>query len=193
MSVLKWGLLGAVLLAFAGTPASAATVFGAKLNHQLTPPEVCNNSQKSDLCSWVMTQAQKNAGKERAPHDGTIVKIRLFACAPGGTFVFQTYRGKTSNNKFKAVRSGPLINYNGTKRNCTASKNFDIEEFSVNVPVKKGDFIGVVASRVAFIYNSSGDGSTVFDPPLADGAAARTTNGTGLGDGFLMMQVEMNP
>ena len=61
----------------------------------------------------------------------------------------------------------------------------------MNVPVRQGDYLSVVASRVAFIYNSSGDGTLTFDPPLADGGAFRTTSGTGLGSGILMMEAEL--
>lgn len=178
-----------VSCAVLAAPAWSATKFGAKLNRQLTPAQLCNSAKKGDMCSWVLTQAQANAGKEQAPRNGTISKIRLMACTPG-SFVLQIARAKPNADKAKVVRTGPLINYRGAKRNCNASNNFVIEAFDVDVPVKKGDYLSVVATKVSFIYNSSGDGSLVFDPPLADGGPFVTTTGDGLGNGFLMLQAQ---
>lgn len=184
-----FGLLGALAGACFATPAAAADTFGAKFTHQLTPPEYCTN-KKGRLCSWVLMEAQGNAGNETAPRNGTIGKIRLVACAPRGSFVLQVVRVKPKNEKVKTIRTGPVINYNGTKRNCTASKNFDVEEFDVDVPIRKGQSLAVVATEVRFLYNSSSGPSIMFDPPLADGEGYR---GTKLASGFLMMQAELAP
>jgi hypothetical protein len=143
------------------------------------------------MCSWVLTQAQGNAGHETAPKNGTIGKLRLMACGPG-SFVLQIASAKPSRKKAKVISTGPLINYKGDNHNCTGSKNFFIETFPVDVPVKKGQYLSVVATNVSFIYNSSGDGSLVFDPPLADGDPPRKSKGSGLGSGFLMLQAEYN-
>lgn len=176
-------------LALFATQATAADIFGAKFTHQLTPPEFCTN-QKGDMCSWVMLEAQGNAGNETAPRDGTIAKIRLVACAPGGSFVLQIVSVKPGTEKAKVIRSGPVINYQGTKRNCRASGHFDIEEFNVRVPVREGDSLAVIATEVRFLYNASSGPSIMFDPPLAEGDGLRSTH---LASGFLMMQAELAP
>lgn len=183
-------IAGATIAALLSTEASAATVFGSRLNHQLTPPEACNANRKSDLCSWVLTIAQNRPGQQAAPRDGTVTKLRLMACGPG-SFVLQVARARPATDQARVLTTGPLINYVGALHNCNGSRNFIIEEFAVNVPVRQGDYLSVVASRVAFIYNSSGDGTLTFDPPLADGGAFRTTSGTGLGSGILMMEAEL--
>ena len=41
-------------------------------------------------------------------------------------------------------------------------------------------------------YNASGEGVLVFDPPLADGGGLRTAITSGVGDGFLLLQAELN-
>lgn len=174
-----------------GLPAAGQEVFGSKLNHQLTPPQFCDQNDKAKVCTWLLEIGQSNTSKTQAPRDGTIGKVRLIACEPG-TFVLQIARAKPSNDTARVIRSGPLINYEGDKKNCKGTK-FQIEEFDVSVPVKKGDFLAVVANKVAFLYNASGDGSILFDPPLPDGGPSRDASDDVDGDGFLMLQAELNP
>jgi hypothetical protein len=184
------GLVAAIGLALLGNSASAATVFGSKFTHQLTPPEKCNNAGTA-LCTWVLSQAQGFAGHEKAPHAGTIVQVRIVACAPGGTFVLQIVR-TSGTNQAKAVKSATLINYKGTANNCETDTNFNIEAFNVNIPVATGDSIAVVASRVPFMYNSSSGPSILFNPPLSDAGTPVFRNSTSK-SGFLMLQAIMNP
>jgi len=185
----RLGAFGAASAALFATQASGQEIFGARFNHQLTPPEFCTTN-KGRMCSWVLMEAQGNAGKERAPRDGTISKIRVVACAPRGSFVLQVVRVRQSPERARVIRSGPVINYEGSKRNCTASNNFDIEEFDVSVPVSQGDSLAVIATQVRFMYNPGSGPSIMYDPPLAEGDAFRTTE---LDSGFLMLQAELAP
>src|SRR4051812_18655908 len=141
------GIVGIIGLAMLGGQAQALTVFGAKLNRQLTGPQACKSTKPSDICTWVLTKAQNNAGHERAPHDGTITQLKLMACGPG-SFILQLARGMTSTHQARVLRTGPLINYVGNNaRNCIGTSNFFIETFNVSIPVKTGDLLAVVASR----------------------------------------------
>lgn len=169
--------------------APAATTFGSKLNHEPTPAETCNSRKPSNMCSWVMTIAQANVGKEVAPINGTIAKLRLRSCSKG-SFVLQMVRAETATDQARAIRTGPTINYVGDPKNCNGGTF--IETFNVNVPVLAGERMAVVATKVGFIYNASGDGTLVFDPPLADGGTFRTTTGEGLGSGILLLQAIYN-
>jgi hypothetical protein len=189
MSMKPVTLLSAVFAGALSTHASSQEIFGAKFTHQLTPPEFCS-VKKGKICSWTLMEAQGNAGQETAPRDGRIAKLRLVACAPRGSFVLQIVRVKPGTEKAKAVRTGPVINYSGTSRNCNASKNFDIEEFAVDVPVSKGDSLAAIATEVRFMYNPGSGPSIMFDPPLAEGDAFRSTT---LASGFLMLQAELAP
>jgi hypothetical protein len=183
-----FGVASAIAFALLATHASGQEIIGAQFSHQLTPPANCNNN-KAKMCTFVLFQAQKRPGKERAPRDGIIDTIRLVACAPGQSFVLQVVRRQGTTENFKAIRSGPVINYKGTTRNCTASNNFDIETFSnLNVPIKQGDYLAVVATQVRFHYSASSGDSLVFNPPLADGGLFRSTGGA---EGFLMMQAQL--
>jgi hypothetical protein len=184
-------IFGALSVCLVGGQASGQEIFGSKLNHQLTPAAFCKQDNKAKICTWLLEIGQKNVGRERAPRDGTIGKIRLMACNPG-TFVLQIARARPASDRARVVRSGPLINYRGDRRNCN-SQNFQIEEFDVSVPVRRGDFLAVAANRVSFIYNASGDGSILFDPPLPDGGPLRDASDDLDGDGFLMLQAELDP
>lgn len=183
--------VGALSFALVGTQASGQEVFGSKLNHQLTPPQFCDQNDEARICSWLLEIGQQNTARTRAPRNGTIGKIRLMACDPG-TFVLQIARANPATDEARVIRTGPLINYQGDSRNCNGN-NFQIEEFNVNVPVRQGDFLAVVANRVAFLYNASGDGSILFSPPLPDGGPNRPASDDVDGDGFLMLQAVLNP
>ena len=183
------GTLGAIGLILLSNSASAGTLFGSKLNHEPTVPEQCKASRPSDMCSWVLTIGQQNVGHERVPKNGTIIRLRLRSCT-AGSFVLQIVDAIPSQHKAKSIRSGPAINYHGNPNNCEGSTI--IETFNVNVPVLQGQSLAVIATRVGFIYNASGEGTDVFDSMLSDGVGYRTTTGTGLGDGFLLLQAELN-
>ena len=87
------------------------------------------------MCSWVMTIAQANVGKEVAPKNGTIAQIKLRSCTPG-SFVLQMVRAEPASSQARAIRTGPTINYTGARRNCNGG--LFIETFNVNVPVLAG-------------------------------------------------------
>ena len=169
--------------------ASAATAFGSKLGHEPTPPERCRPDNASKLCTWILTIGHQNVGKERAPKNGTVAKLRLRSCTPG-TFILQIARANTATEQGKVIRTGPLINYKGNPSNCNGGAV--IETFNVNVPVRTGDSLAIVANRVGFIYNASGDGTLLFDPPLPDGGAFRNATTENTGSGILLLQALYN-
>lgn len=186
--VLRFGLAAACVLATASVGSAATAIFGSKLSHEPTPAEKCNQNKAGDMCSWVLTIGYQNVGHETAPRAGTITQLRLRSCS-SGSFVLQVATAVPSSRSARVIHTGPAINYKGDARNCNGSSI--IETFNVNMPVAAGQYLSVVATKVGFIYNSSGDGSLVFDPVLVDGGASRTTTGTGLGSGILLLQATM--
>ena len=179
---------GAVSVALAASQATGGEIIGAKFNHQLTPPEFCLQN-KGKLCTWVLFEAQGRPGKETAPRDGIIDTIRLVACAPGQSFVLQVVRRQGSTQKFKVIRTGPVINYKGSNRNCNVGNNFDIETFGdLSVPIKEGDYLAVVATQVRFMNNSSSGPSKLFSPPLSETQGFRNAFNS---SGFLTIQFEL--
>jgi hypothetical protein len=61
-------------------------------------------------CTWVATSAYRNAGRERAPRNGTIGKVSLVSCV-AGSFRLQLARVKPAQDTAKVVRNGPVIRY----------------------------------------------------------------------------------
>lgn len=187
----------ALSLLFVGTLAAQAqpptTFFGAKLNKHTQPSnagtgDFCNVNTKHQNCSFVLMQAyqcefKKCTDGHLAPMDGTIRTVSLIACAPG-SFVLQIAKADAATNKAQVVSSGPVINYKGDPKQCSGN-TYKIESFTVNVPVQAGDYLAVDAQKVGFVRCSGGGANMLlFDPPLADGVAARKSNGQ---DGCFML------
>jgi hypothetical protein len=188
LSVLLLGLGGASAIAGVTTAR-----FGASLTDKTQPSnagkgDFCNAKRGHPDCSYVLMQAyQCEFGKctngHLAPADGTIGTISLIACYPG-SFTLQIASVNQQSNQVQAIRSGPVIDYQGDPHHCNGSK-FPIESFTVSVPVEKGDYLAVDAESIDFVRCSGGSANMLlFDPPLADGAAARTADGQ---DGCFML------
>lgn len=185
-------------LALLTVQASAAQRFGARLDNQTQPSNAgnghfCNDNNPAVVCSWVLEDAFQRefpAGTNGhlAPKNGTIAHIRLIACAPG-TFVLQVgpATGRTTKTA-KARRSGPVINYRGDPQHCNGD-TFQVETFTVNVPVLKNDYLMVYTNKVGFLRCSSGGTNSLkFNPPLVDGGAFRLSN---LSEGcWLLLEAE---
>ncbi|MEZ4597153.1 MAG: hypothetical protein R3C32_10225 [Chloroflexota bacterium] len=180
------GLVVSVLMAaLPALPASAATVrFGAKLTRhtQPTPRETCQQDTggpSGTTCTWVAVEAFENGGHERAPKDGRIGKVRIITCI-SGYFYPQVARAKPGQDKARVVYTGPRLDYRKDTQSggCGGpdGDNYRIQSFTVNMPVKKGDYIAVKGPKVAFIHNSSSGDALVFRPALATGGSYRTTD-----------------
>jgi hypothetical protein len=166
-------------------PAAAGTKFGAKfLDREPTPPAECVLDEAA-MCTFVMVNAHQNVGKEKAPRDGKLAKIRIRSCTPG-TFVLQFAKADLGTDRAKVLRSGPVINYEGDPANCNGGP-YTVETFKVNVRVKKGERLAVAGTDIGFMYNASSGDSMKFVPPLADGGPLRTETDS---DGHLLIQAE---
>jgi hypothetical protein len=165
--------------------------FGAKLTGQSQPSNAFGGQPcepKTVRCTRVMTQAYRRPDPETdqvAPKNGTIGKILLVGGVPG-TFRLQIVKAKVGSQKAKLVRNGPVIHYNGQGTGDQDNgPPYTIESFPVNVPVEKGDFLAVRATKISFEYCSGGgDSQFTFEPPLTVGSPYRHTNKT---DGCLLL------
>jgi hypothetical protein len=107
-------------------------------------------------------------GGHKSPKDGTIIKIRLIAGAPG-SFRLQIVRAHETPGGFvaKAVRNGPRIEYQGQP---DPNEPYKVEVFNVNVHVNKGDRLAIKAKKTSTLRCSSGGPNTLqFAPPLVVG------------------------
>jgi hypothetical protein len=186
-------------LAIVSTQASAATPtrFGAKLTPDTQPSNAgngvyCATSNAHPDCSFVLVQARNCEfgsciNGHLAPKDGTIGTIRLITCG-AGSFVLQIVNVKAfadrSKDQAQVLHTGPAINYVADPQHCNGN-TFLIQSFPVNVPVKKGNYLGVYAQKVGFMYCSGGGNNTLlFSQPLSDGHGLRTAT---KGEGCLML------
>jgi hypothetical protein len=182
----KTSIIAATFAFALAIPAEAGTRFGSKfLDREPTPPAECDLNDATAMCSFVMVNAHQNVGKEKAPRDGKLQKIRIRSCTPG-SFVLQFARADLGTNRAKVTRSGPLINYDGDSANCNGGP-YTVETFDVSVRVKKGERLAVAGTNIGFIYNASSGDSMKFVPPLRDGGTLRTETD---GDGILLIQAE---
>jgi hypothetical protein len=172
---------------------AAAVHFGADLNKHTQPSnagtgDYCNINTSHQECTFVLMQAyQCEFGSclngHLAPQDGTISSVSLIACA-AGSFVLQIAQANATKKTAKVITSGPVIDYLGDPQKCDGD-TYQIENFPVNVPVKKGDYLAVDAQKVGFVRCSGGgDNMLLFHLPLADGVTARKSNGE---DGCFML------
>ena len=181
----KTSIIAATFAIVLVLPADAGTRFGAKFNdREPTGPIECVIDEAA-MCTAVMMEAHQNIGKEKAPRDGKLQKIRIRSCI-AGTFVLQLATADVATSRAKVRRSGPLINYKGDPANCTGGP-YTIETFDVNVNVRQGERLAVAGTNIGFHYSSGSGPSLIFVPPLRDGGGLRTdTNSMG----HLLIQAE---
>jgi hypothetical protein len=156
-------MVSVLAVAVLSAPAAGQTRFGARLDPDTQPSNagtgiLCRENNPSAMCSWVLRDAyQREADGENgheAPQDGIIKKVRLISCG-GGSFVLQIARVNPATGRFRAVRTGPVINYGPDPQRCEGEQ-YRVQTFNVNVPVRKGDYLAVVGPRVKFVRCSSG-------------------------------------
>jgi hypothetical protein len=185
-----------MLLAQALPVAAANTGFGAKLNSTSQPANAeggqrCdNNVGIPDLsnCTWVATAAYQNAGRHKAPRNGTIGKVKLVSCIQA-KFRLQLANVQPTSGKAKIVRNGPVIKYAADPRQidgdfdtyCGGEDGTDyrVQTFKVNVPVRAGEYIAFKAKRAGTLYCSGDSGVQLYAPPLAVGGSySKATSNT---------------
>jgi hypothetical protein len=189
-------MVSVLAVAVLSAPAAGQTRFGARLDPDTQPSNAergvqCLDNKPGAMCSWVLMDAyQREADGENgheAPQDGRISKVRLISCV-AGSFVLQIARIDPTTGKARVVRTGPLINYGRDPERCEGEQ-YRVQTYPVNVPVRKGDYLAVVAPKVGFMRCSSGgDNTLLFAPPLADRRAFRpATDGEGC---WLLLEAE---
>jgi hypothetical protein len=182
-------------LALAIVPASgmakAPVRFGAKLNSTVQPsnslPGLTCNGPETPLvgCSMILNEAYgRPDGGELAPRNGTIKKIRLIAGGPGSIRlqIEKVNRATLYGTKeARAVWYGPQIHYQGQTEANFEDDSYRVESFPVDIPIKKGEQLGLRGQITSMIRCSSGgDNTLIYTPPLFLGGpftAATNTDG----------------
>lgn len=171
--------------------AKAPVRFGAKLNSTVQPsnslPGLTCNGPETPLvgCSMVLNEAYgRPDGGELAPRNGTIKKIRLIAGGPGSIRlqIEKVNRATLFGTKeARAVWYGPQIHYQGQTEANFEDDSYRVESFPVDIPIKKGEQLGLRGQITSMIRCSSGgDNTLIYTPPLFLGGpftAATNTDG----------------
>lgn len=171
--------------------AKAPVRFGAKLNSTVQPsnslPGLTCNGPETPLvgCSMILNEAYgRPDGGELAPRNGTIKKIRLIAGGPGSIRLQIEKVNRATlfgSNEARAVWYGPQIHYQGQTEANFEDDNYRVESFPVDIPIKKGQQLGLRGQITSMIRCSSGgDNTLIYTPPLFLGGpftAATNTDG----------------
>ena len=178
-------------------PAAASaktTWFGSSLNH--TPANAgssCSDDgvgQPGDVCTHVASDYPGTSGRAKAPVKGTITTLRVRPEGPL-TFVPQvvSVRGLSSDFKTgraRATAQGRQISLPGPTQDQMSNSDYPIVTVKVKMKVKKGQELAInTASNTAEYCSDGTPGQLLFDPVLAKGASAFSTN-DGV-DGCLML------
>jgi hypothetical protein len=159
----------------------AAQVFGSGFVHEPNQ-SACAMLGPCTIAAFVEIPAEGKVVNGGAPSDGVITKLRIRAKVenPGTQVTFRVADVTQANDgeggksaTAAATATGPTVTLQ-----TTGAANIPIQEFPARLAVKKGQHLAIdgPAGLVA-TYDSSGSKfSYAFAPPLADGAAARTSN-----------------
>jgi len=182
-------------LALAVVPAAgmakAPVRFGSALNPTVQPsnslPGLTCNGPETPLvgCTMILNEAYgRPDGGELAPRNGTIKKIRLIAGGPGSIRlqIEKVNRATLFGSKeARAVWYGPQIHYQGQTEANFEDDSYRVESFPVDIPIKKGQQLGLRGQITSMIRCSSGgDHTLIYTPPLFLGGpftAATNTDG----------------
>jgi hypothetical protein len=166
------GAIGAVtaLLAIVAAPAGATTTIGQLAPG--TPPQFCDTTHND----FFNNKVSSGASYVVPPYSGTIANWSTNAAAPSGQqMTMKVFRKVGDPARYSVVaHDGPHELVGGS-----------VNTFSVNIPVKSGDFVGVDSAnagtvRNACLFSVPGDLYKFVDANLVDGASADfSTSGGG--------------
>jgi len=181
--------LGLMLLAAAQPAAASSTKFGADVvaNVQPTngsPAHTCDHELTGHFpgatykCTWIEAAAygyNDEVAHAQAEKDGTIVKIKLISCVKGSFTLYIAHFDQTTH-KGKVVTQGPVINY---VADCPGPTTFNVQKFSVDIQVHKGDYLATQSAKAGFVRcTSGGEHTALYRPPLAVGNPATSQAGS---------------
>lgn len=178
--------LATAAVALCAVPATslATTNFGAELTPEVQPSNSSVDGAPCQLdtptqCTRVSMEAYgRPDGGEVAPKSGTIRKIRMIAAGPD-TFRFQLAKAKPDSERAKIVYSSKKLRTEGQPPTADEDGNYTIEEFKVNAPVKKGQYLATSSKTSSMLRCSSGGPNQLqFIPALDVGGPFQTATQT---------------
>lgn len=178
VTVISAALSALVLFVTPAIGQAKTYTFGIRLDHEPSnsaPGHNCREDGSEDptpACTRVAIDAGNAVpGGLRAPRNGTIVKLRVRAGAPGQlTFRLARLQGlgfDPSVGEYagfgKGAGTGPTVS--------VAGRGYDevnpIEEFPAHLKVRKGDYLGIDSTATSVLYCSGGgNNQMIFSPAL---------------------------
>ncbi len=176
--------IGLAVAVGAIAPASAqagTTWFGSSLNHEpANAGSTCvEEGQPLVSCTRVGSYYPGNSGRVKATRSGRITKIRLMAQGPG-TLRVKIVRLKNvapnhKSGRARVIARTRVLHVNGPVEGAV---EIPIEEFAVNLAVRKGDSIAIDTKENVVEYCSDGTpGMLQFRPVLPVGGSFRPSSG----------------
>jgi hypothetical protein len=185
--VISSAALAAAALIAAPVANGSTFKFGAKLDRDpdnSNPAHDCSQDggEISSPCTRVLIASDTGlvSGHLTAPKSGKLSKIKVRAGGPGKVR-FKLIRLKDINPAAHTVKGKAVAK---SKQFSVQGNGFDdtnnVESFTVNMKVTKGDYIGFDSSKTSILRcNSGGTRQFLFSPPLAVGDPFRTTSSSG--------------
>ena len=158
--------IGGLRSATTVSPASGGS-FGAKLDTNAFPANAFEGQECPDpgACTRVMNRAY-GGGTISAPKAGYVDKIKIVAGVPGSFRLFFV-KVKAGTHQAKAVKRGPVINYQGQPDDNTPMV---IETFNIaDIYVQAGWRLAIKSSNPSLLRCDSGNGSFTYQPGLVVG------------------------
>ena len=181
--------VAALSLAAAALPAAASahtSVFGSALNHD--PANAGSTCEEDGImgaqsCTHVGSYYPGFSGHARAPHRGTITKIKLTAQAPTTmTFKVVTVHNVSPDHKSgqaKATARSRTVQVNGPTEDQANDGIYPTETFHVHLKVHKGQELAVDTPSNTAEYCADGTpGQLLFAPTLKVGHAFSQSKST---------------
>jgi hypothetical protein len=181
--------VAALSLAAAALPAGASahtSWFGSALNHE--PANAGSTCEDDGLmgvqsCTHVGSYYPGFSGRAKAPHGGTITKIKLQAQAPT-TMTFKVVNVRNvgqdhRSGQARATAKTRTVQVNGPTEDQASDGIYPIETFNVHMKVRKGQELAVDTPSNTAEYCADGTpGQLLFAPTLKPGHGFSSSQGT---------------
>lgn len=201
VSVVSAAFVALVLLCMPAIGQAKSYTFGIRLDHEPSnsaPGHNCKEDGSDDptpACTRVaIDQGDAVPGGLTAPRNGTIVKLRVRAGAPGAlTFRLAKLRNLGFDPSLgdyagfgKGAGVGPTVQ--------VAGRGFDetnpVEEFPAHLKVHKGDYLGIDSTSTSVLYCTGGGSNQLIFTPTLGGSFSTSTQTEGCD---LLVQAVMKP
>jgi hypothetical protein len=171
------GLAAAGLLALPA--AGQATSFGSHLKDGIQPSNASTGHKceptPGDPCTRITLEGYSDGAGVPSPtaqKDGTITKLRLIAGEPG-QFRFVLAHARPNQEKARVTYRGPQLSHG------SSGNQYKVQTINVNVPVEKGDYLGIETRKTSMLRCSSGGpNQLLFQPTLMPGGSLQTADAT---------------